>query len=165
VELPDRDIQKGTGPIHTVIVTQPRPTVQQMAITKAIWQRLPSHITSQFRVPPTGVNSRWINAAAHAMEESLTVNQRTQIGINVANTWPHSKLRILAAWGYIGRCWWLREALVWTLVQLPLNSGLYKVDDAESKAQWDYFAMDLPAHLPAALSDCLGDAAFWGLEG
>jgi hypothetical protein len=125
---------------HNFVKFYPWPSDDQMATTRKIWRSFDPLVASKFLVPSTagGVNSSWINEAANAMFEASDDVLRGEIGLKVANTYSHEKLRILAALGFIGAWWWMREGLVWTLLQLHIPG--FKVDDSEMKQEWDKVA-------------------------
>jgi hypothetical protein len=119
---------------HTYVAIEPLPNVSQMVTTRNIWCSFSPLVTSKFSFRREGVNTFWINEAANCMFEASGGELRRQIGIIVADTYSHKKLRILAALGFIGAWWWMREGIVWTLIQLQIPG--FRVDDSTVRDEW-----------------------------
>jgi len=147
VLIRERAVPTQMGPLHIFVPLDPAPTAVQMDMTRQIWDMVPPQIANQFRVPPTGVDSAWIDAAAAAMFAASSDEMRVEIGLIVALGYSHEKLRMLAAMGVIANWWWMREGLVWTLLQQPLGGGAYKVDDAAVVEQWEFAAGRIQARI------------------
>jgi hypothetical protein len=136
--IQERAVPAGTEPLHFFVPFDPSPNAVQMEMTKSIWKMVPAAKANQFHIPPTGVDSAWIDAAAAAMFTASSCEVQVEIGLIVATDYSHEKLRILAAMGAIASWWWMREGLVWTLLQQPLDGGVYRVDDSTMVGQWQF---------------------------
>ena len=117
------------GPKHYYLPIKPPPNGEQMEMTKDIWNMIPEDIAIKFGVPPTDVTSEWINEATNAMWEASPVETRARIGVMASADYSLGKLRLLGATGFLISWWWMREGLVWTLLQQHLDRSEYNVYD------------------------------------
>lgn len=133
--------------MHKCVEFDPIPSPIQLRLAKIMWNALPSATAADFLVPPMDVNSTWIDRAVtvvwdnavntNLVERHFDLSIASQAGILAATDYSHDKLRVLAVRGIPAGKWWVREAVVWTLLQLPAApDGNCRITDSAAVYQW-----------------------------
>jgi hypothetical protein len=100
---------------------------------------LPPETARNFRISPAGVNSTWLDDASIAMWMAARDDPfiHSNAALHATSVYSYEKLRILGSLGFIVGWWWVREALVWTIMHRP-DYAKVTVDDQDTVMKWKW---------------------------